>query len=339
MPIVELSKDDIREIKQLLAVPCLVAIITHRNPDGDALGSSLAVKYFLESMNHTAKVILPSEYPLNFQFLEDIDSCHVYDLVQEATLEIIDKADVIFCLDFNSLDRIDKMGLNVRDSKAKKILIDHHIDPEPFADYILSDTSASSTCELVHRFFHLLNEENRIDLKTSTALFTGLITDTGSFKYSTTAYTYKAAADLKERGVDDYAVQDLIYNSLSEKQLKLLGHALANRMEIIPEYDTGIIALTKQDYFDFDIQRGDTEGIVNFLLMIKGIRLAAFIREQPTIVKLSLRSKGDISVQEMARKHFNGGGHKNASGGAAYAKLEDIVKRFKKVLPDYVKAE
>ncbi len=331
-----LSQQEIEQIKQLLAVPKAICILTHRNPDGDALGSSLALKYFLEKFNHTVKVILPSEYPLNFQFMKDIDDCMVFDLKHDECRNVIKKSDVIFCLDFNSLDRIDKLGLSVQESKAKKILIDHHLDPEPFADFIFSDTQASSTCELIHRFFYLLGEESKIDLATGDAIFTGLITDTGSFKYNTNPYTYKAAADLKERGIDDYDLQDRIFNSLNEKQLRLLGHSLANRMEIIHEYKTGIIALTKQDYFDYEIQRGDTEGIVNFLLMLKGIKLAAFIREQPTIVKLSLRSKGDISVQEIARTHFNGGGHKNASGGAAYAKLEDVIKRFKKVLPNYV---
>ena len=334
-----LTANEISEIKEILASPKSICLITHRNPDGDALGSSLSMKYFLEKFNHSVKVILPSEYPLNYSFMRDIDDCLIYDQSNADSISTIEKADVVFCLDFNSLDRIDKMGLAVQGSRAKKILIDHHLDPEPFADYVLSETSASSTCELVHKFIYLLGEQDRIDMHIGDAIFTGLITDTGSFKYNTNAYTYQAAGDLKARGVDDYALQDKIYNSLTEKQLRLLGHALANRMEVLPEYKTAIIALTKKDYLDFEIQRGDTEGIVNYMLMIKGIQVAAFIREQPSIVKLSLRSKGDISVQEMARKHFNGGGHKNASGGAAYAKLEDIVRRFKKVLPNYVKPQ
>jgi phosphoesterase RecJ-like protein len=331
-----LTEKEIIEIKALLSTPRAVTILTHRNPDGDALGSSLALKFFLEKFNHVAKVILPSEYPINFAYLDGIDDCIVYDLAREQAVDAIKTAEIIFCLDFNALDRIDRLGLIVDEAKAKKILIDHHLDPEPFADYIFSDTAASSTCELIHRFIMDLGEGKRIDNSIGEALFTGLITDTGSFKYSTNSMTYRVAADLKDRGVDDYTLQDNIFNTYTEKQLRLLGHALANRMEIIPEYRAGLVALTKQDYLDFDIQRGDTEGIVNYILMLDGISVAAFIREQPTIVKLSLRSKGDISVQDMARKHFNGGGHKNASGGAAYAKLEDIVARFKKVLPDYV---
>ncbi len=333
----ELTTTELSEIKQLISFPKGFTIITHRNPDGDAIGSSLALKLFLEKFGHTVKVILPSDYPGTFHFLDSIDLCIVYDTEKAQAKQAIDQAEVIVCLDFNSLDRIDKIGPLVQDSRAKKLLIDHHLDPEPFADYVFSDIHASSTCELVHRFILDLGEGDKLDPKIGEALFTGLITDTGSFKYATRPETYETAASLKRIGVDDYTLQDKIFNTVSEKQMRLLGHCLYNRMEVIPEYGAGIIALTKEDYVEYDIQRGDTEGIVNYLLMLKGISVAAFIREQPTIVKLSLRSKGDISVQEICRNHFNGGGHKNASGGAAYAKLEDIVNRFKKVLPKYVK--
>jgi len=333
---VKLTETELKEINDMIAFPKNVVIITHRNPDGDALGSSLGLRFFLEKFNHNIKVVLPSEYPSNFHFLPGVDDCLVFDLQPDATREAFKNADIIFCLDFNALDRVDKIGPAIDEARGKKILIDHHLDPEPFVDYTFSDTGASSTCEMIHRFIHDLGEGDKIDAQIGEALFTGLITDTGSFKYSTNPDTYGVAADLKKRGVDDYTLQDRIFNTLTEKQLKLLGHALVNRMEVIPELKTGIIALTKQDYLDYEIQRGDTEGIVNFILMMDGIKVAAFIREQPTIVKMSFRSKGDISVQALARDHFRGGGHKNASGGAAYAKLEDIIKRFKKVLPDYI---
>ena len=335
-PFVQLTQTEISEIKELIAIPKEIVIISHRNPDGDAIGSSLGLQLFLEKFGHRVRVILPSEYPDTFHFLEGIEGCVIFDQDRALTKDLISKAEVIVCLDFNSLDRIDKIGPFVQDATCKKILIDHHLDPEPFADYVLSDTAASSTCELVHQFILELGEEDKLDTRVGEAIFTGMITDTGSFKYSTRPETYETAAALKRVGVDDYQLQDNIFNTQTEKQLRLLGHCLANRMELVPEYAAGIIALTKEDYVDFNIQRGDTEGIVNYLLMVRGIEVAAFIREQPSIVKLSLRSKGDISVQEICRNHFNGGGHKNASGGAAYAKLEDIIKRFKKVLPEYV---
>lgn len=328
--------NQIQELKEILSIPKDIAILTHRNPDGDALGSSLALMHFLEKSNHNVKVILPSEYPNIFGYMPGIEKSIVYDLRQEAAMTAIKQAQLIFCLDFNGLDRIDKMGLQISESKAKKVLIDHHLDPEPFADYVFSDTSASSTCELIYQFIEDLGELNKIDIPIGESLMTGIITDTGSFRYSTNPRCYKVAAALKEIGVDDYTLNDRIYNNLTQKQLRLLGHCIANRMEVLPEYQTGIIALTKEDYHTFQIGRGDTEGIVNYILMMDGIKVAAFLREQPTIIKMSFRSKGDISVADLARNHFNGGGHKNAAGGAAYAKLEDIVNRFKKELPNYV---
>lgn len=331
-----LTEEEIAQLKQLLVSPKSMAIIAHRNPDGDALGSSLALQLYLESLGHTVKVVMPSESPKTFRYLPNFGRVNVFDLEHDRCRKILDDAEMIFCLDFNSLDRIDKLGENVQFSKAKKVLIDHHLDPEPFADYIFSDTSASSTCELVYRFVCDMGDQKWMNKDFGDCILTGLITDTGSFKYATTPDTYRIASELKLIGVDDYFIQDRIFNSLKEKNLRLLGHCLANRMELIPEYRTGLIYLTKKDYADFQIVRGDTEGIVNYLLMMENIDVAAFITEQPTIIKISLRSKGDISVQRIAMKHFNGGGHKNASGGSAYAKLDDVIDRFKKVIPKYL---
>jgi phosphoesterase RecJ-like protein len=219
--------------------------------------------------------------------------------------------------------------------KTTKVLIDHHIDPEPFADFMLSDTSASSTSELIYDFIHLLGQGKEIDPLVGNCLYTGIVTDTGSFKYSTSPKLFRIVAHLLEIGVNDYLLQDLIFNCLPEKQLRLLGHCLANRMEILEEYQTGIITLSRKDYERFNIQRGDTEGIVNFLLKLKKVKVAAFITEQPNIVKLSLRSKGDFSVQEIASRYFKGGGHKNASGGFSHLGLRKTVAKFKEILPLY----
>lgn len=330
-----MEMDSIDTLQAKLKTPQDIVILTHRNPDGDALGSSLALSLFLQKQMHSVKVILPSEYPKSFSFLPQVDKCLVYDLDRDRAIDEINQASIICCLDFNGLDRIDKMGQAVDESTAYKVLIDHHLDPEPFADYALSDTSASSTCELIYTFIESLDMLQKMDVDIATCMFTGLITDTGSFKYATNTRTYHVASELKKLGVDDYALQDMIFNRYSPRQMRLLGHCLYNRLEILPEYGTGIITLTKQDYVDYDIGRGDTEGIVNYILMLDGFSIAAFITEQPTIVKISLRSKGDFSVQEIARNHFKGGGHKNASGGSAYASLEDVVKRFKDVLPKY----
>lgn len=324
------------EVKQLLLVPKEIVVISHRNPDGDAIGSSLAMLGYLNKYYHKVTVIFPSEYPATFLFLDKIQQSLIFDLNHDSCRLAIEKADLIFCLDFNGLDRVDKLGESIQFSKAKKILIDHHLDPEPFSDFEFSDSSASSTAELVYLFIKQMGDLEKIDIKIGEAIFTGLITDTGSFKYNTRPETFRVAASLKEIGVDDFALQDKIFNSLKIKHLKILGHCLANRMEVIEDYGVGIVYLNKQDYIDFNIQRGDTEGIVNQLLYVKDIQVAAFISEQPTIVKISLRSKNDISVQEIATKYFNGGGHKNASGGGVYASLTDIIEKLKRVIPLHV---
>lgn len=327
--------ENIKELKALLGYPKDIVITTHRNPDGDAIGSSLGVYHFLNKLGHTVHIVSPSEYPDVFGWMEDIERIIIYDIEPERSQEVIERADIIFCLDFNALDRIDKVGELIEKARGARVMVDHHLYPEPFAEFVLSDTTASSTCELVFDLITGLGWKEHMDHLIGECLFTGILTDTGSFKYSTSAKLYRIVAELIEFGVDDYKLQDLIFNSMKEKHLRLLGHCLNNRMEILEEYNTGIITLTKEDYANFDIQRGDTEGIVNYLLKVKNVKVAAFITEQPTIVKISLRSKGDFSVQEIAKRHFKGGGHKNASGGYSFQTLSATVRRFKKVLPQY----
>lgn len=327
--------NDLDSLKKLLDFSKEVVITTHRNPDGDAIGSSLGLYHFLTDMGHQVTIITPSEYPANFSWMPKVDNIVIYDLEPERSKKLCQRAEVVFFLDFNSLDRIDKLGELIAPTRSPRVMIDHHLYPDDCADYVLSDTTASSTCELVFDFIHLLGRGGHITPTIGDCLFTGILTDTGSFKYSTSAKLFRTVAQLVELGVNDYVLQDLIFNSLSEKNLRLLGHCLNNRMEILPEYQTGIITLTKDDYAEFDIQRGDTEGIVNFLLKIKNVKMAAFITEQPTIVKISLRSKGDFSVQEIAKRHFKGGGHRNASGGFSFQPLETTLKRFKELLPRY----
>ncbi len=330
--------EGIELLKKELSQPKDIAIFSHRNPDGDALGSSMALKLYLEKMGHSVKIIFPSEFPSIYTFLPKTDEVVIFDFEKEKVNEIIEHAKMMFFLDFSSLDRIDKIGELIIDKKIPKVHIDHHIDPEPIADYVLSDTSSSSTSELIFEFLDELDDNKHMNEDIAKCIMTGLITDTGSFRYSTTSKTFHVASELMKYNLDLNYIQNKIHNSHSEKQIRLLGHALNKRLEIIPEFHTGIITLTKKDYQDFDIQRGDTEGLVNYILMMNNIKVAALITEQPTIVKLSLRSKGDISVQELARDNFKGGGHKNAAGGHAYAKLDTVVNKFKSILPFYIKA-
>ena len=327
---------EIQDVKTLLSSPKKIVITSHRNPDGDAIGSSLGLYHYLVGLGHAVTVIFPSEFPLIFSWMPDSEKVIIFDIEQARTRGVILDSDVIFALDYNALDRIDKMGDIIRPlSKKVKIMIDHHREPEPFVDFMLSDITASSTSELVVDFIKMLGDGPKMNKTIGECLYTGIITDTGSFKFATSPKLFRTVAELLECGVNDYLLQDLIHNCLPEKNLRLLGHALYNRMEVYPEFKTGLVYLTKKDYEIFDIQRGETEGIVNSLLSMKDVRLACFITEQPTIVKISMRSKGDLNVQEICKANFNGGGHKNASGGYSYATLKVTMEKFKALLPAY----
>lgn len=326
---------DIQAVQALLAMPQDIVILSHRNPDGDAVGSSLGLAHFLRKNGHRANVVLPSDFPDFIAWLPGSGDVVIFDDDTEEARELIKQASLFFILDLNSLDRIDKVAETLHDDKRPRIMIDHHLFPEPIADHMFSDTDASSTCEMVVDFMDQLGKAGDLDKEISECLYTGIITDTGGFKYATSPKLFRIVARLIEAGADDYKVQDSIWNSMTEKQLRLLGHCLANRLEIYPEYHAGMIYLTKEDYADFDIRRGDTEGIVNYLLKMPNIMMAAFIHEQPTIVKISMRSKGDVNVQEICKQHFRGGGHMNASGGASFSPLSTTIKRFNQLLPTF----
>lgn len=326
----------IEDVKQLLATPKKIAITSHRNPDGDAIGSSLGLYHYLVQLGHTVDVAFPSDFPPIFSWMPSSEHITIFDDNPTKVRDMFEAADIIFALDYNALDRIDKMGDLIRPlSKTPKIMIDHHREPEPFVDYMLSDITASSTSELIFDFVNLLNDGEKINKTVGECLYTGIVTDTGSFRFATSPKLFRTVAALLERGVDDYRLQDLINNCLPERNLRLLGHCLSNRMEVLHEFQTGIIWLNKKDYETFDIQRGDTEGIVNHILSMGDVKMACFVTEQPTIVKISLRSKGNLNVQEICRDHFKGGGHKNAAGGFSYANLKTTMDKFKNLLPIY----
>lgn len=323
----------VESLYHLVRQPSRVVIVTHKNPDGDALGSSLALAAVLNKLMHNVTVVLPNDFPPLFNFLPGIDKVIIGEMNPELAVAAFEKADIIFCLDFNALDRIDRFGLDVMASKAVKILIDHHIDPEPFADYIMSKTEASSTAELVYDFLIEQKLEGYIDVQIAEALYTGILMDTGSFRYATNPHIFEVAAALKRLGMDDYMLQIRLFNSMTEKQLRLLGHCLANRMELMSDYQAGIIWLDKDDYKTWSIGRGDTEGIVNYILMVRNMKMAVFVSEQQNVTKLSFRSKGNINVQEICHQYFNGGGHRNASGGQIKASVQETITRVKEIIP------
>jgi bifunctional oligoribonuclease and PAP phosphatase NrnA len=326
---------EIDEVRFVLSSPKNILITSHRNPDGDAIGSSLAMAQWLQKQGHRVMVAFPSEYPDNYHWMRGIKDIQIFDLDSQPIEEFVNHVEVSVILDYNSLSRIDKMGELLAERNIYTIVIDHHLYPDPIGDFILSDTTASSTCELVHRFIEVYDKRQLTDLSIATCIYTGIITDTGSFQYSTSPALFRTVANLQEIGLDTNGIYDRIFNTLEEKNLRLLGHCLVNRMEIIDEFKTGIIFLNKHDFQVYEIQRGDTEGIVNYLLKLKNVHMAVFIRQQPTIIKLSFRSKGNFSVEEIAKNYFNGGGHRNAAGGYCKASLAATLDLIKSILPQF----
>jgi phosphoesterase RecJ-like protein len=334
------TKTEISIVQELLSTKQRVVILTHRNPDGDAIGSALALQGFLSLTGHETAVIFPSDWPSLYGFLKGVHDAIVYDREKDRAVQVIREATVIALLDLNAIDRIDEMGPAVKASEVPKLLIDHHLEPEDdLATWMLSDPGASSTAELIYVLIEMLGRSEIVNKDIAEALFTGIITDTGSFRFATNPRVFRICGALKEAGADDYRLQNMIYNSLTDKQLKLIGHCIANRMELLPEYRTGIIHLTQEDFKEFSIGRGDTDGIVNYILMLRSMRIAVFITDQSSIIKLSFRSKGKVSVQELARTHFGGGGHRNAAGGFSRKPLEEVLREVKDILPKYLEQQ
>jgi bifunctional oligoribonuclease and PAP phosphatase NrnA len=314
-------------------------ILTHFNPDADALGSSLGLSRYLKKKGHEVVVIAPSEYPDFIGWMPQNHEVLVFRKERpEKFIKAISDADTIFCLDFSSLNRINELGEMVRKSSAKKVLIDHHLEPEKFANWEQWDGTAASTAELVYELIVQLGDREMIDSSMADCLYAGLMTDTGSFRHSNTNFrVFKVAAELVERGADPYKVSKLIYDNNTLERMRLMGYVLSEKLQVMQEYRTAYIVLTADELRRFGSQTGDTEGLVNYGLSIKGIRLSVMISDRKENIKLSMRSLGNFSVNEMARTHFGGGGHRNAAGGQTNLTLDETVKKFLDLLPSYQK--
>jgi len=325
------------DLKEKLADRQKIIITTHYKPDGDAMGSSLALYHWLIQHGHQVKLIVPSDYPSFLFWMPGQDEVIIYTSHKDTADQFIKEADIIFCLDFNHLSRIHEMGQAVRESKANKVMIDHHLAPEGFDDVRHWDPKAAATAQLVYDFIvNHMNDRAGISADIATSLYTGIMTDTGSFRFSsTTAEVHLIVADLITLGAQNWKIHEHVFNSSTESRLKFLGFCLLNRLEVIPEYNTAIFAIEAKDLKQFNITTGDTEGLVNYALSVSGIRLAALIIDRSERVKLSLRSIGDIPCNEICTRYFDGGGHKNASGGHSQGTLQDVVQKFKSILPEY----
>lgn len=333
-----MTNEDISAIKALLSAPKKIVIIPHRNPDGDAMGSTLGLMHYLKSYNHDVTVVAPNDYPDFLKWIPGETSVLKFDSQTEDSKELIDSADILFTLDFNAFHRTGHdMAPILEASNAIKIMIDHHQAPDDYATYMYSDVTMSSTCEMVYNFIEMLGDTDKITPDIATCIYVGIMTDTGSFRFrSTTNRTHQVISSLIEKGADNTEIHNKVYDTNSFSKLQLLGRALQN-LKVIPELHTAYITLSQAELDEFKFKKGDTEGIVNYALSIQNTKLAAIFIEntQEKIIKISLRSKGDFSVNELSRAHFHGGGHTNAAGGRSETSLEATVEKFIAILPQY----
>ncbi|WP_299135402.1 bifunctional oligoribonuclease/PAP phosphatase NrnA [uncultured Tenacibaculum sp.] len=327
-----------KELKEFLSRPQEVVIIGHRNPDGDAVGSTLGLKHYLDKKGHKAQVLMPNEYPDFLHWIPGSETVYRFDRQNNQSVKALKKSTIIFLLDFNALHRVGHDMQNTLEKYENDFaLIDHHQQPDDFT-YMYSDTSMSSTCQMVYNFIEMMEDVDMIDKHIATCLYTGIMTDTGSFRFrSTTSRTHRIIADLIDKGAENDKIHSNVNDSNTYSRLLLLGQSLSN-LEILPEYRTAFITLSQEEKKKFNYEKGDTEGVVNYALSLKGIVFGViFIEdEEQGIIKISFRSKGKFSVNQFARNYFNGGGHDNASGGKSELNMEDTIAKFKSLLPQYI---
>jgi len=329
-----MKKEDIFAIQQLLATSKKIAIIPHRSPDGDAMGSTLALYHFLLKLNQQPVVIAPNDFPNFLAWLPGSESVLVYENDRENCSAVLQESELVFLLDFNALHRTGEMEHVLNKLSAPMIMIDHHQKPDGFATYTYSNTAFGSTCEMIYNFISFLDKKDLIDQTIASCIYTGIVTDSGSFRFpSTTSTTHRIVADLIDTGINNSEIHNLLFDNNSYNRLQLTGRALQN-MKVFPEYKTSYITLTQKELDEFHYEKGDTEGIVNYGLTIKGIHFAAIFIEHrdENIIKISFRSQGNFDVNQFARDNFNGGGHINAAGGKSYESMKETIKKFENLI-------
>ncbi|WP_430905679.1 DHH family phosphoesterase [Maribacter sp. 2-571] len=328
--------EDIKTVQKLLSQPQKIVIVPHKNPDGDAIGSTLGLCHFLNSLGQSAAVVAPNDFPKFLKWIPGSEGVINFEKQNIQAKEKLNEASLIFTLDFNHLGRAGQMEPLLKTLDVPFIMIDHHQSPEDYAAVMYSDVTMSSTCEMVYNFIMSLDGGQAITADIANCLYTGIMTDTGSFKYaSTTAKTHQIVADLIEKGADNTKIHTQVFDTNAPSRLHILGCALKN-MVILDAYATAYITLSQEELNQYDYKKGDTEGIVNYGLTLEGINFAVIFIEnkEEGIIKISFRSSGDFSVNEFARTYFEGGGHKNAAGGKSDFSMEETITRFL----DYVKA-
>lgn len=326
----------IQEIFPLLNQPRKVVITTHQKPDADAMGSSLALRHFLEQFGHQVTVISPTNWAGWVDWMPGTREVMDYEKERQKADVILDQADWLFCLDFNIFHRTKSLTEKLKLLTCTKILIDHHQEPDtPSFNYGISDTSKSSTCEMIYDFITQSGHGDKINEAIGECIYAGVVGDTGSFRFSSAhAGVHTLVADLKSRGLNHGKIHEGLFDNFLENRLRFIGHVLLHRMEIFYEYNTALIAIPKSDILKYHIKTGDTEGLVNFPQSIQGIKMVALVIDRDEERKWSFRSKGEFDCNTFARKYFEGGGHYNAAGGRSSDSLDKTVEHFKSVLKE-----
>jgi phosphoesterase RecJ-like protein len=329
--------NNILELAPILHGPSIkIFITTHHKPDGDAMGSTLGLYHYLKKLGHQPTVVTPNDYGTFLYFLPDHQHSIQFETHALEAQKVLDEAELIFCLDFNHLSRINELGDLVRESKATKVMIDHHLHPDHFASYYLHDHHASATCELVFRLIEIMGDEALLDQKIATCLYTGIMTDTGSFRFSaTTPAVHRTIARLMEAGANHVFIHEAINDSWSFERLQFVGYVLMNKLKHLPDKKTAYITISAEELERFKVKTGDTEGIVNYALSIEGVKFAALIVDRTILVKMSFRSKGAIPANQFSNSYFNGGGHLNAAGGQSSDPLDITEARFLAALDEF----
>lgn len=332
-----MNLEDITAVKALLSTPQKIVIVPHKNPDGDAIGSTLALWHYLGKLGQEATIISPNDYPKFLKWMPKNEKILNFEKDNGSSRDLIKDATVIFTLDFNHLGRVGQMQSFLEEASATFIMIDHHQAPSDYAQIMYSDVKIGSTCEMVYNLFEFLDDRDKITPEIADCLYTGIMTDTGSFKYSaTTSRTHRIVADLMDKGADNTKIHNKVYDTNTPDRLHLLGCALKN-MVILQEYRTAYITLSQEELDTSNFKKGDTEGFVNYGLTLEGIRFAVIFIENRDegIIKISFRSKGNFSVNEFARDHFQGGGHTNAAGGKSELSMIGTIDYFVSLLKKY----
>ncbi|RXM52420.1 MULTISPECIES: DHH family phosphoesterase [unclassified Chryseobacterium] len=321
---------ELLEINTLLTPENKIVILTHYNPDGDAIGSSLGLKHYLRAKGIFAEVIVPNDFPKFLKWMPEAKKVIIAEYKRKVAADMIAAADVIFCLDFNSPSRIGLLGDWLVKAQGKKILIDHHQQPEPF-DFVYSDTVIPATSQMIYHFIEAMNDEKLVNLDMAECMYTGIMTDTGGFRFrSTSATTHRIIANLIEKGADPAMITSNTWDTNTVSRLHLLALVLG-RIEVVNDGRVAILSLTRNELKEFGFQKGDTEGFVNYGLSIAGVKMSAFFMEDlyEDFIKISFRSKDDVDVNQFSRKYFNGGGHINAAGGKSMDSLPGTIEIFK----------